>query len=268
MTSYLGSLNDDHTEAGRLRLLETCRDPGTIRRLDRLGVGPGWRCLEVGAGRGSIARRLAERVGPTGTVVAADLDPRFLVGLPGNVQVRRVDVREQGFEPGAYDLVHCRALLMHLPDPAAALARLVAALRPGGVLLAEEGDFGLLRFDGHPAAARLNALVQHAVDRLAAERIMDGRLGRTLPGLVQVAGIRIAGSEVETAVTVPGEPAHAFEEASALAAADNLLRLGILTEADAALVRSYFAEPDTVITTLTMVAVWGHAADGRLARPS
>ena len=146
---------DAATEARRLALLEQRFDAGTIRRLGELGVIGGWRCLEVGAGHGSVARWLADKVGPSGSVVAADIDARFLTGLPDNVDVRELDIRDQELEPD-FDLAHCRALLMHLPDPDAALARIVAALRPGGVLLVEEGDFGLLHFGGHPNSAAQN----------------------------------------------------------------------------------------------------------------
>jgi Lysozyme inhibitor LprI len=78
---------DAATEAGRLALLEQRFDTGTIRRLGDLGVRSGWRCLEVGAGHGSIARWLSDKVGPAGSVVAADIDARFLTGLPDNVDV-------------------------------------------------------------------------------------------------------------------------------------------------------------------------------------
>jgi 2-polyprenyl-3-methyl-5-hydroxy-6-metoxy-1,4-benzoquinol methylase len=57
----------------RLRALEESRDPVTIRRLRALGVGPGWRCLELGAGRGSIASWMCQQVGPDGTVTALDM---------------------------------------------------------------------------------------------------------------------------------------------------------------------------------------------------
>src|SRR4051794_20594420 len=62
----------------RLDLLEACHDPSSRHRAAALGVGPGWRCLEAGAGGGSFARWLAGRVGETGHVVAADLDVRLL----------------------------------------------------------------------------------------------------------------------------------------------------------------------------------------------
>jgi SAM-dependent methyltransferase len=126
----------------RLSLLEEVMDPGTIRRMGALGVGPGWRCAEVGAGGGSIARWLCSRVGVQGHVVAVDLDTRFVDGSgEPNLEVRQADVVTSDLERGAFDLVHTRALLMHLPAREEVLERLVAAVRPGGWLLLEEGDF-------------------------------------------------------------------------------------------------------------------------------
>ena len=65
----------------RLALLEAHTDVGTIRFLDALDVGDGWRCLEVGGGGGSITEWLCRRVGPTGRVVATDINTRFLDAL-------------------------------------------------------------------------------------------------------------------------------------------------------------------------------------------
>ena len=60
-----------------------------------LGVGPGWRCLDVGDGDGSVARWLAGRVGPEGRVTATDLNPRFLGGHgQPNLEVRRHNILE------------------------------------------------------------------------------------------------------------------------------------------------------------------------------
>ena len=70
--------NADEQTSARFAALPRLYDPGTIRHLEQLGVGPGWRCLEVGGGGGSIAAWLSDRVGPTGHVLATDLDPRFL----------------------------------------------------------------------------------------------------------------------------------------------------------------------------------------------
>jgi 2-polyprenyl-3-methyl-5-hydroxy-6-metoxy-1,4-benzoquinol methylase len=127
----------DATEAlewERLELLQTLYDASTTQQLAQLGIRAGWQCLEVGAGRGSIAHWLAGCVGPTGRVVAADMDPRLLrrVSLPSNVEIRTVNILTQAVEVQQYDLVYCRALLMNVPQPAVALARGREALRGAG----------------------------------------------------------------------------------------------------------------------------------------
>src|SRR5262249_35920145 len=134
---------EGNDEVARLRLIEAEWDPHTIRHLEAIGVAAGWRCLEVGAGAGSIVRWLSERVGPAGQVVAADINPRFLGGLRGpNVEVRQCDITRDEIEAGHYDLVHCRHLVIHMDDAADVLRRMTAALRPGGWLLVEEPDLG------------------------------------------------------------------------------------------------------------------------------
>ena len=129
---YFAADAEADDELARLKLLEALCDPWTFRCLDGIAVRQGWRCLEVGAGAGSVVRWLSERVGSAGRVVAVDLDPRFLGDLRApNVEVRRCDITQDDIEPAAYDLVHCRALLMHMNDPADVLRRMAAALRPG-----------------------------------------------------------------------------------------------------------------------------------------
>jgi hypothetical protein len=65
-----------------------------------------------------VARWLAGQVGPTGHVVATDIDPRFLADRePAGVEVRRHDITVDPIEEDSYDLVHCRALLIHMRDP-------------------------------------------------------------------------------------------------------------------------------------------------------
>ena len=90
-------------------MLESLFDPGTIRHLEALGVGPGRRCLELGAGGGSIAAWMAAR---GGAVVATDLDVTFLEDLAGpNLEVHRHDVEAGDPPAGPFDLVHLRFVL-------------------------------------------------------------------------------------------------------------------------------------------------------------
>jgi SAM-dependent methyltransferase len=125
----------------RLDLLEECHDASSFGHAEALGVGPGWRCLDAGAGGGSFARGLAERVSPGGTVVAADLDVVLLGDLDApNIEVRQVDLVSDELPRQEFDFVHTRLVLLHIPARDQVLERLSQALKPGGVLMVEEHD--------------------------------------------------------------------------------------------------------------------------------
>ena len=133
---WIGNAFADGVELSRLRALEGVWDENTCSILgERVMVQRGWRCLELGAGAGSIARWLADRVGPSGSVVAADLNCRFLVDMPSNVEVRALDAADAEFGREAYDLIHHRSVLSYVSSREQVLGRLVESLRPGGWLL-------------------------------------------------------------------------------------------------------------------------------------
>jgi SAM-dependent methyltransferase len=131
--------NDSTHSDEQHRCLAAAYDPITTGHLAATGVGPGWRCLEVGAGGGSVARWLAGRVAPTGGVLATDLNPRHLRAAPGLTVLRHDVVREPLPEQG-FDLIHARLVLLHLPERRAVLDTLVRALKPGGWLQLDEFD--------------------------------------------------------------------------------------------------------------------------------
>lgn len=129
-------------QPGRLRLLAALLDPGTFELLDRLGVKAGWRCLEVGAGGGSVAAWLCDRAGPHGSVLATDIDATVLRELEHpRLEVRVHDVLTDQLPEREFDLVHARLVLAWLARPELGLRRMVAALKPGGLMLVEEMDF-------------------------------------------------------------------------------------------------------------------------------
>jgi ubiquinone/menaquinone biosynthesis C-methylase UbiE len=129
--------------ATRLGALAEVFDPGTIRHLEARGVGPGWSCVEVGGGLGTMTRWLSASVGQRGRVLATDIDTRLLdaIRLP-NVEVRRHDIVAEPLPAAAYDLAYTRLVLEHLLEPDRALARIVESLKPGGWAVIE--DFELL----------------------------------------------------------------------------------------------------------------------------
>ena len=182
----LALATDPAAERERLALLERCYDPLTIARLQELGVGAGWRCVDVGAGGGSIAHWLSERVGPSGSVTAIDLDLRLLERRASpTLSPMRLDVRREEL-PGDAHLVHSRLLLEHLPECPGVLQRMVRALRPGGWLVVTDTDFGPMRVsEPDPAFDRVASAFMKAV-RAAG---WDPQLGPTLPRLLESCGL-------------------------------------------------------------------------------
>jgi SAM-dependent methyltransferase len=134
--------NSTEDEAARLGKLQGLHDDATVRRLGARGVGPGWHCLELGAGAGSIATWMADIVGPTGTVTVVDRDAGQLrqLGQRATVTVVEDDLVTMDFGQARFDVVHSRSTLMHVDRADDVVAKLVPALRPGGVVLFEEAD--------------------------------------------------------------------------------------------------------------------------------
>jgi SAM-dependent methyltransferase len=146
-----------------------------------------------------VVRHLAERVGPTGRVLATDIEPRFLEPLAGldNVDVARHDVVVDPLPEAAFDLVHARLVLIHVPERLGAIHRLVQALRPGGWLLIEDGD-GVLAgqscLDPQTEEEHLANRIRSGLMDLLAGRGVDFAFARSLlrildgEGLVDIAG--------------------------------------------------------------------------------
>ncbi len=180
----------------RFDALSAIFDGGTIRHLNELGVGAGWHCLEVGAGQRSIATWLSERVGPAGHILATDIDTRFLTSLHlPNLEVLRHNIASDTLPERKFDLVHCRLVLVHLPQRDLVLTRMVSALKPGGILLAEEFDSLSMRTDSTINPAEDPLKTSGALLTLVAKRGVDHRYGRLLPGKLRDRGLIDVGAE-------------------------------------------------------------------------
>jgi SAM-dependent methyltransferase len=241
----------------RLRSLEQWLDPATIRHLSARGVGAGWRCLEVGAGAGSVARWLCGQACPGGEVVATDIDTRFLdASSEANLRVLRHDITTDNLPSAAFDLVHCRLVLAHLPDRQAALSKLTAALRPGGQLVAEEMDFVSAVADaGQPGGRAFNAAVAKSNDVLRT-RGFDPEYGRGLLAGLAAAGLADIGTEGHVRLWPGGSPGATAWRLTFEQLRDDMAALG-LDHATTATAMGACEDPGfTFMSQITMTA-WG-----------
>lgn len=205
----LAAAGREAAEDERLGLLEQLYDPVTRPRRDV--VQPGWRCLEVGGGRGSMAVWLAEQVGPAGQVVATDVDTRYLqqLDLP-NLEVLEHNIAEDRLEvlgPGSFDLVCSRLMLFHLVGrQEVAIRQMARCLRPGGWLIDEDADWGTAapvdpshpRYEGYRRAWRDGDWWT--------SRGYDKSFGQKLPALFERCGLQDIRHEAATEVLRGGSP--------------------------------------------------------------
>ncbi|MBC7956561.1 MAG: class I SAM-dependent methyltransferase [Cytophagales bacterium] len=116
--------------------------PATEAMLNMAGVTQGMHVLDVAAGAGDQTLDIAERVGPTGEVLATDLSPAILALAADNarraghaqVRTRVADAEDLGLPTATFDAAICRLGLMFLPDPLQGLCEMARVLRPGGRL--------------------------------------------------------------------------------------------------------------------------------------
>lgn len=168
--------NSSPQATDQLATLSAYLDPLTITCLEAVDLRPGARCLEVGAGAGSIAHWLAAGTGPTGRVVAIDQDTSKLAPAP-NLEIIQHDLERGVPVDGPFDLIHARLVLLHLPFRHRLLQQLALRLAPGGWLVV--GEFSRQPLEvlsaAHPGDA---ALFTRVIDTLVT--VLEKRHGADL----------------------------------------------------------------------------------------
>jgi ubiquinone/menaquinone biosynthesis C-methylase UbiE len=187
----------DAEEYQRLRDQAALWQGATETLFDRVGLKPGMSCLDVGSGTGAVMRLMADRVGPEGRVTGLEIDSglgnRALADLKaqGGAEFDLVEgnVLEMDTVPGApSDLAYCRLFLMHMPDPVAVLEKMLAWTKPGGVVAAQEFDFGAIAVEPLcQAMVEFNRLFE-GVFRAHGRNL---RAGRQLPAQFEAADIGV-----------------------------------------------------------------------------
>jgi SAM-dependent methyltransferase len=175
------------------RLEAKTHDVESRQQLEMVGLGPGMKVLDAGAGTGAVARVIARRTGRRGLVVALDpSQPRLASGSelarpsdPGNLRFVAGDLYDAPLRPESFDFVWCRHVFQYLREPARALARLISLTRPGGkVVVGELDGYGL---NHHPCSDELRQGL------IKLERTLQGAFdpyaGRKLYTLFHAAGL-------------------------------------------------------------------------------
>jgi ubiquinone/menaquinone biosynthesis C-methylase UbiE len=199
----------------RLRILARVMRPTTLSLLQRAGFQPGMACPDIGCGGGDVSFDLARLVGPSGRVVGIDIDEvkieiarrEAAAQEIANIEFRLANIGES-LPEAEFDFAHARFLLSHLPNPAAALAKIRQALRPGRMLVVADTDFsGYFSDPKCPALWRYVELYTQTVKR----RGGDANIGPRLPRLlaengfekVQMNVVQPAGAEGEVKLLTP-----------------------------------------------------------------
>ena len=239
-------------EPERLRLLGEWRDPITLSRMEALGLGAGWRCLEVGVGGGSTARAMAARVRSTGRVTAADINPDFLAALDGVPGIEPVccDIRTDDFPAASFDLIHTRLVLEHLPDRVGVMKRMVDWVAPGGWLFFEEPDCAT-------AVVSPNRLWARHIEGYVAAVGYDVNIGRHLPFEVASLGLADVGMEIDTAAVQGGTDLARWYAMTIEAVRPTLVSEEAVTGEELDEVIAALGDPLLLEPGFTFVGVWG-----------
>ena len=231
MTEYVFAEHDDDQELARMRLIEAALDGTTTELLGRSGIGPNGRCLELGAGAGSVMRWMGETVGRTGRVVGVDRNTSHLRRLTAPpYELVEGDFLTAPLE-GPFDVAHCRYVLIHNVAGDEMLRTLGRLLRPGGTLVVEEPDFtsALLL---NPKAPESLQRVHRAVCRTFERRNLDPRFGLDLPEKVAATGLQILDVVSHLHLARGGSPMARLMAASATSLEGEYVDTGEATSRD------------------------------------
>jgi ubiquinone/menaquinone biosynthesis C-methylase UbiE len=258
--NYFAAGSKENEEYKRLSLIEETYDPVTIDCFEKLGVSEGWKCLEVGAGGGSVARWLAKRVGTTGKVVATDINTRFLQHLnETNLEVRQHNILTDPLESDTYDLVHARWVLVHFPEPEKALRRMADALRPGGWLFIEDPDSGPAFSLGstEPTIKFYIDLIRDVMEYLTKQGILHVYFGRNERSFLERLGFLEIGHMGWTRLYRAGEPLAVIGLMSLQYMKPMALAAGIITEEQASHMTDHLLNPRFTFIDSTVFGAWG-----------
>ncbi|MFF4899736.1 class I SAM-dependent methyltransferase [Streptomyces sp. NPDC001068] len=245
---------DQPGEGARIDVGTLVYDDITMARLRALGVGPGWRCLDVGAGTGTVSRRLLDEAGVE-SVLALDRDVRFLTERPG-LDVLEADITAAADAvPGRFRLVHARFVLMHLAEHDRLITELAGLVEPGGVLvLSDAVDLTSDRTPDTPYTIAMRAMWQG----LRATIGTDVSWVPSLPQLLRGAGLVSVAAEIHVPPLLPGSPVSRFWADTWERSRAAMLATGLVDDAAVDAAVRYLDSDECAALSAGMLTAWGH----------
>ena len=257
-------------ERNRLRRQTDELHEHAVALLERVGIQPGWRALELACGPRGILELLAQRVGRMGTVTGVDINPVHVAQArhhAGSLALRNAtvvegDARRTGLPGSSFDLVYARLLLVNVPDPEHVVTEMVRLAKPGGWIACEEADCGVMICQpSHPAYTRLTETFKLLYRHDGADLLV----GRHLHQLLDAAGLVEVGVEARADVPPPAHPRRTVILDILLAMRTKIIEQGLLTageldrlDRDA---REHLADPHTMIMPHLSFMAWGRKPD-------
>ena len=248
--------DDGETDIERVRLgmLAAARDPKTFRVLDGIGVAPGMHVLELGAGAGTVSAWLADRVGPEGRVMSTDIDLQFHEEMPDNVEVRQHDIEHDRLPADHFDLVHARAVLQHVPSREEVIPKLIAALKPGGWLVLEDGQF--LGF-GEQGLAEPYRTIHQIISAGSQEEWRDPNFGLQILDRMRAHGLVELDVVGDLWAMRPGEPSGEWWFLALERAIPHLVDAGLVSAEEGAAALAQVRAPGFVMLSPASIATIG-----------
>jgi SAM-dependent methyltransferase len=237
-------------ERARLSGMEALWDPGSQALLDELGIGPGWKCLEVGAGGGSMVEWMADR---GAHVTAIDIDIRYIEHLASDsIAVRRIDLREDELPQAEFDLVHSRLVLEHLAARRQILDRLVATLKPGGWMIMEDYDWTNYGFeDGSRGFSEIGDVILDFMTTAGFER----DYGRRVVTDMEAAGLTDIRGEGRARLIDSTSPGFDFFRLSFESLREAVVKAGLLSAEQADAAAGTFDQDARLLTPMMMAGI-------------
>ncbi len=253
-------------ELERLRLQARVWEPEAEIMLDRIGVQPGWKSIDLGCGAMGILGPLSRRVGRQGRVVGVDTDAKQLAAARDyvrenkleNVEILELDAYHTNLHRASFDLTHVRFVFAPVGRDEELLSEMLALTRPGGIIAIQEPDATPWNcYSAHPAWERLKGAILAAFVRGGG----DFNAGQRTLGMLRRAGLQDVQIRAAVIALQDQHPYKRLPIQFATSLRKRILDAGLLSESelDATIAEceQIASDPETMVLSFIVTQVWG-----------